>query len=194
MLWIEAFPRRPHGNQQKSDGRSACGDRGRRRAAARHRRPGRAASAGSARARRAIAAQRARAPGGHRARARCPGARASLGGGRHRRGHRLARRHPAGAQMSASLLESAQNLLAGLLDLGRTRFELFGTELREELARLAATVLGGLAGLGLPALRPPFGPASFVASLAVGAVALVGSRQLFAMTTRLLSLYMLFRR
>ena len=35
---------------------------------------------------------------------------------------------------------------------------------------------------------------SFVASLVVGAVALVGSRQLFAMTTRLLSLYMLFRR
>ena len=35
---------------------------------------------------------------------------------------------------------------------------------------------------------------SFIASLAVGAVALVGSRQLFAMTTRLLSLYMLFRR
>jgi hypothetical protein len=35
---------------------------------------------------------------------------------------------------------------------------------------------------------------SVVAGLAVGAVALLGSRQLFAMTTRLLSLYMLFRR
>src|SRR5260221_10485738 len=162
MLWIEAFPRRPHGNQQKSDGRSACHDRRRRRAAARHRRPGRAASAGSARARRGIAAQRARAPGGHRAPARCPGARASLGGGRHRRGHRLARRHPAGAQMSASLLESAQNLLAGLLDLGRTRFELFGTELREELARLATTVLGGLAVLMLAGLGLAFGAVAFI--------------------------------
>jgi hypothetical protein len=49
--------------------------------------------------------------------------------------------------MSAGLLESAQNLLAGLLDLGRTRFELFGTELREELAHLATTLLGGLAVL-----------------------------------------------
>jgi hypothetical protein len=34
--------------------------------------------------------------------------------------------------MSAGLLESAQRVLAGLLDLGRTRFELFGTELRED--------------------------------------------------------------
>ncbi|HZE61444.1 MAG TPA: phage holin family protein [Burkholderiales bacterium] len=64
--------------------------------------------------------------------------------------------------MSASLLESAQNLLAGLLDLGRTRFELFGTELREELARLAATVLGGLAVLVLVALGLAFGAAAFI--------------------------------
>ena len=35
---------------------------------------------------------------------------------------------------------------------------------------------------------------SFVASLLAGAVTLVGSRQLFAMTTRLLHVYMLFRR
>ncbi len=59
--------------------------------------------------------------------------------------------------MSAGLLESAQNMLAGLLDLGRTRFELFGTELREELARLATTVLGGLAVLVLAALGLAFG-------------------------------------
>jgi uncharacterized membrane protein YqjE len=58
--------------------------------------------------------------------------------------------------MSAGLLESAQNLLAGLLDLGRTRFELFGTELREELARLATTLLGGLAVLVLAALGLAF--------------------------------------
>ena len=41
--------------------------------------------------------------------------------------------------MSTGALESAQNFVAGLLDLRRTRFELFGTELREELARLATT-------------------------------------------------------
>jgi len=47
--------------------------------------------------------------------------------------------------MTAGLLQSAQDFVARLLDLGRTRFELFGTELREELAHLATTVLGGLA-------------------------------------------------
>jgi len=64
--------------------------------------------------------------------------------------------------MSAGLLESAQNVLAGLLDLGRTRFELFGTELREELSRLAATVLGGLAALMLAALGLGFAAAALV--------------------------------
>ena len=54
-------------------------------------------------------------------------------------------------------MESAQKLLAGLLDLGRTRFELFSTELREELARLAATLLGGLAVLVFSALGLAFG-------------------------------------
>ena len=54
--------------------------------------------------------------------------------------------------MSAGLMESAQSFVAGLLDLGRTRFELFGTELREELAHLAGAVLGGLAVLMLAAL------------------------------------------
>ena len=44
----------------------------------------------------------------------------------------------------SGLIESAQHMLAGVLELGRTRFELFGAELREELGRLAATVLGGL--------------------------------------------------
>lgn len=58
--------------------------------------------------------------------------------------------------MSTGLIESAQNLLAGVLDLGRTRFELFGTELREELARLATTVLGGLAVLMLAGLGLAF--------------------------------------
>ena len=47
----------------------------------------------------------------------------------------------------STLLESAQNLVSGLLDLGRTRFELFSVELREELARLAVTLIGGVAVL-----------------------------------------------
>jgi uncharacterized membrane protein YqjE len=54
--------------------------------------------------------------------------------------------------MSTGLLEPARNFVAGLLDLGRTRFELFSTELREELARLATAVIGGLAVLVLVAL------------------------------------------
>ena len=58
--------------------------------------------------------------------------------------------------MSAGLLESAQSFVAGLLDLGRTRFELFGTELREELAHLATAVIGGLAVLVLAALGLAF--------------------------------------
>src|ERR1700741_3216091 len=59
--------------------------------------------------------------------------------------------------MTTGLLESAQNFIAGLLDLGRTRFELFSTELREELARLATALLGGLAVLVLAALGVAFG-------------------------------------
>jgi uncharacterized membrane protein YqjE len=58
--------------------------------------------------------------------------------------------------MSAGLIESAQQFVAGLLDLGRTRFELFGTELREELARLATAIVGGLAVLVLAALGLAF--------------------------------------
>jgi len=49
--------------------------------------------------------------------------------------------------MTPGLLQSAQNMVAGLLDLGRTRFELFSVELREELARLAVTLIGGMAVL-----------------------------------------------
>jgi uncharacterized membrane protein YqjE len=59
--------------------------------------------------------------------------------------------------MTTGLLESLQNFVAGLLDLGRTRFELFSTELREELARLATALLGGLAVLVLAALGVAFG-------------------------------------
>jgi uncharacterized membrane protein YqjE len=59
--------------------------------------------------------------------------------------------------MSGGLIESAQSFVAGLLDLSRTRFELFGTELREELAHLATAVIGGLAVLVLAALGLAFG-------------------------------------
>ena len=68
--------------------------------------------------------------------------------------------------MSPGLLESAQNLIAGLLDLGRTRFELFSTELREELARLAVTLIGGLAVLILALFGIAFGAAAAI--IAVG--------------------------
>ncbi len=62
--------------------------------------------------------------------------------------------------MSAGLLESARNLLNGILDLGRTRFELFSTELREELGRFAAAIVGGLAILIFVAIGLAPGPGS----------------------------------
>lgn len=64
--------------------------------------------------------------------------------------------------MSAGLLESARNLVAGLLDLGRTRFELFGTELREEMNRLAAAVIGGLAILIFASIGLGFGAVAII--------------------------------
>jgi uncharacterized membrane protein YqjE len=66
----------------------------------------------------------------------------------------------------SGLIESAQNMLAGLLELGRTRFELFGEELREELRRLAATVLGGLAVLMLAGLGLAFAAAAVILNAA----------------------------
>lgn len=67
--------------------------------------------------------------------------------------------------MTAGLMESAQAFVAGLLDLGRTRFELFSTELREELARLATALLGGLAVLVLAALGLGFSGFALVFSV-----------------------------
>jgi uncharacterized membrane protein YqjE len=69
--------------------------------------------------------------------------------------------------MSSGLLESAQNLIAGVLDLGRTRFELFSVELREELARLAVTLIGGVAVLILGLFAIAFGATAII--LAVSA-------------------------
>jgi len=65
----------------------------------------------------------------------------------------------------STLLESAQNLVSGLLDLGRTRFELFSTELREELARLAAAIIGGLAVLIFASIGLGFGAVALILSV-----------------------------
>lgn len=67
--------------------------------------------------------------------------------------------------MSTGLLESARNLLTGVLDLGRTRFELFGTELREEMNRLAAAIIGGLAILVFSAIGLGFGAVAIILSV-----------------------------
>jgi uncharacterized membrane protein YqjE len=65
----------------------------------------------------------------------------------------------------STLLESAQNLVAGLLDLGRTRFELFSVELREELARLAVALIGGVAILILALFGIAFAAVAVILSL-----------------------------
>jgi uncharacterized membrane protein YqjE len=67
--------------------------------------------------------------------------------------------------MTPGLLESARNLLADLLDLGRTRFELFSTELREELARLAAVIVSGLTVLVFTAIGLAFGAVAIILSV-----------------------------
>lgn len=67
--------------------------------------------------------------------------------------------------MTAGLLESARNMLAGILDLGRTRFELFSTELREELARLTAAIIGGLAVLVFSAIGLGFAAVAIILSV-----------------------------
>jgi uncharacterized membrane protein YqjE len=67
--------------------------------------------------------------------------------------------------MSAGLLESARNLVSGILDLGRTRFELFSTELREEMNRLAAAIIGGLAVLVFTAIGLGFGAVAIILSV-----------------------------
>jgi uncharacterized membrane protein YqjE len=59
--------------------------------------------------------------------------------------------------VSGGLLRSAQDLLAGLAALARTRLELLGTELEEEMARQAAALLGALAVLALAVLALAFG-------------------------------------
>jgi uncharacterized membrane protein YqjE len=68
--------------------------------------------------------------------------------------------------MSAGLLDSLRGALARVVSLGQTRFALFGVELREELARLATALLGGLAVLVLAALGLAFAALALILSLA----------------------------
>lgn len=64
------------------------------------------------------------------------------------------------------LLDSAQTLLAGMLSIARTRLELFGTELQEELARLFFALLCAVILLLLGGLATVFGGLALIISLA----------------------------
>jgi uncharacterized membrane protein YqjE len=64
-----------------------------------------------------------------------------------------------------SLLHSAQSLLAGLLGVARTRLELFGTELQEELTRLVYVIVGAVAALLLAVLALALGAAALLFAL-----------------------------
>ncbi len=78
------------------------------------------------------------------------------------------------------LLDSAQTLLAGVLSLARTRLELFGTELQEQLTRLFFALLCAVMVLLLGAHAAMFAGIALILSLgeeyrapAAGAIALV---------------------
>ena len=64
--------------------------------------------------------------------------------------------------MSAGLLDSARTFAAGLMELGHTRLELFGVEVREEMARLTLALVGALAALALALLGVAFGGLAIV--------------------------------
>ena len=64
--------------------------------------------------------------------------------------------------MSAGLLDSARSFVAGVVELGHTRLELFGVEMREEMTRLTTALLGGLAALALAVLGVAFGALAIV--------------------------------
>ena len=68
--------------------------------------------------------------------------------------------------MSESVLESARTMLADLISLGQTRFELFSVELREELARIATLLIGALAALILGILGIAFAAFAVVVAVA----------------------------
>ena len=60
------------------------------------------------------------------------------------------------------MLDSARAFAAGVISLGQTRLELFGVEMREEMARWTTTVIGGLAVVLLGALGIAFGALAIV--------------------------------
>lgn len=64
-----------------------------------------------------------------------------------------------------ALLHSAQTLAAGVLALARTRLELFGTELQEQLARLFCALLCAVSALLLGALATAYFGLALVVSL-----------------------------
>ena len=64
-----------------------------------------------------------------------------------------------------SLLDSAQALLANVLALARTRLELFGTELQEELTRLLLAFLCAVAVLMLVVISAVFAGFALILSL-----------------------------
>lgn len=57
---------------------------------------------------------------------------------------------------SGGLLDSLRTLLATLVAMARTRVELFGTEIEEELRRVVALVVGGMIVLALSSLALMF--------------------------------------
>ena len=60
------------------------------------------------------------------------------------------------------ILQSGQALLAGVLELGRTRLELLSVELQELLARLVLLMIGAVAAILLAALALGFGAVALV--------------------------------
>jgi uncharacterized membrane protein YqjE len=63
------------------------------------------------------------------------------------------------------LLDSAQTLLSGVLSLARTRLELFGTELQEELTRLSFALLCAVIVVLLGALAAVFAGLALIIAL-----------------------------
>jgi uncharacterized membrane protein YqjE len=68
--------------------------------------------------------------------------------------------------VSGGFLNSAQSLIDGVLALARTRLELFGTELQEELTRVFFALVGAMAVLAAAALGAGFAAAALVLALA----------------------------
>jgi len=96
--------------------------------------------------------------------------------------------------MSAGLFDSVRTLLTGLLDLGRTRFELFSTELREEMGRLAAAIIGGMAVVILTLIGLVFGTVAIILSVSeVNRLAVTIGAAVFFLVAAAVVAYLLHR-